>query len=1183
MTLISIREQAPIIDGFNAILTLEQVGEFPLVMHHPFSPKQEARLAWYFEEHIRYPFVKQVIAREAAASIVAYGEALFTQLFSNPRAYAAYWNSLQQGVNTLHFEIVGSPAFHQLHWEALKDPDLPQPFVLQSTMVRRNIIPRPLQASVRPSPTIRLLVVTARPFGRQDVGYRTISRPLIEELRQANLHVQVEIVRPGTYKALDYHLREAINQHGAGYYHVIHFDVHGALLTHDQFQQGGQSNRYLFQARYGRDDITPFEGSRAFLFLESEHDDRADLVEAEELATLLLRYQIPIAILNACQSGKQVGSSETSLGSQLMRAGIQVVLAMGYSVSVSAARVMMRTLYKELFARHDLATAIRQARLELANAKGRLAAFNQQIDLEDWLLPVVYQHQPQQLSTRELTQEERAIFYSRQAVSYPDVQTTYGFFGRDLDILQIEKRLLTKRNIVLVQGMGGAGKTTLLRHLGFWWQTTGLVAQVYYFGYDERAWTRQQILVAIAGQLLDPVAYVRDFQPLPTLDAQQALLTHKLRAERHLLILDNLESIAGSHLAIQHTLPPEEQETLRRLLADLVGGRTLVLLGSRGSEAWLAKGTFEKNHYALPGLDPEAASALAERILKEHHASRYLDDKHLPLLITLLDGFPLALQVVLANLVRQTPQEVLAALQAGDVSLDQVRDSQQKTESILHCIEYSYSNLSPEAQRLLMCLGPFTSVIPLRRLKLYTEVLRQQAALAGLPFERWGEVIEEAKQWGLLSPHEFPGYLYVQPTLPYFLHSRLRAEEQAEMKRAVETAFRTLYDGVGGAFFSLLTSKEPEERQTGQILTGLEYENLSTALTLALAAQASILHLYGALSHYLDTTQEHQRGLELGQTVLSRLEQYSPELLAGQLGVEFAVVLGDIAERHRHLKKFAVAEASYQKALSLLLKSDYLDAQARKKLSASFYHNLGFVAQDQRDWAQAEQYYQQALQINSEFQDRSAQAITYHSLGIVAQGLRQWAQAEQYYQQALQINSEFNDHSAQAKTYHQLGTLAQDQRDWAQAEQYYQQALQINSEFQDRSAQADTYHNLGIVAQKLRQWAQAEQYYQQALQIYIEFNDHSAQAGTYYQLGIVAQKLRQWTRTRDYFLQALEIIVIQEDSYRRGIVLCSLARLWQASNDASLPVAVGAILHMTTDEVEGAFRKALTEEEHEAD
>src|SRR5437868_11784353 len=97
--------------------------------------------------------------------------------------------------------------------------------------------------------------------------------------------------------------------------------------------------------------------------------------------------------------------------------------------------------------------------------------------------------------------------------------------------------------------MGGAGKTALLHHLSSWWRTTGLVERVFYFGYDERAWTRQQIMVEIAQELFDPVAYGRDFQPL-SLDAQQALLTRRLRAERHLLILDNLESITGANLAI---------------------------------------------------------------------------------------------------------------------------------------------------------------------------------------------------------------------------------------------------------------------------------------------------------------------------------------------------------------------------------------------------------------------------------------------------------------------------------------------------------------------------------------------------------------------------------------------------------------------------------------------------------
>ncbi len=227
-------------------------------------------------------------------------------------------------------------------------------------------------------------------------------------------------------------------------------------------------------------------------------------MEASELADLLTKHHIPIAILNACQSGKQMGASETSLGSRLMQAGVQLVLAMGYSVTVSAAELLMKTLYQQLFASDDLAVAIRHARTELYNHKTRQAYFDQQIDLEDWLLPVVYQNQPVHLSVRPFTADEHKAYHERKAEEkrYTPAEPHYGFVGRDLDILQIEKRLLTRRNIVLVRGMGGAGKTTLLQHLNAWWRTTGFVKQVFYFGYDEKAWTLQQIMTSIAKRLL---------------------------------------------------------------------------------------------------------------------------------------------------------------------------------------------------------------------------------------------------------------------------------------------------------------------------------------------------------------------------------------------------------------------------------------------------------------------------------------------------------------------------------------------------------------------------------------------------------------------------------------------------------------------------------------------------------
>jgi tetratricopeptide (TPR) repeat protein len=588
--------------------------------------------------------------------------------------------------------------------------------------------------------------------------------------------------------------------------------------------------------------------------------------------------------------------------------------------------------------------------------------------------------------------------------------------GRDLDILQIEKRLLTKRNLLLVEGMGGAGKTTLLQHLGGWWQQTNLVSQVFYFSYDERPWTRQQIMDTIARQLFSQTEYYGTFQPMG-LDAQQAYLGQRLRAGRHLLILDNLESITGAELAIQHTLPTEERDALRRLLAELVGGRTLVLLGSRGREDWLAPDTFGENVYALAGLDPEAASVLTERILDRLREDRqltrqqitaYRQDASFRDLLALLDGFPLALEVVLSTLGRQPPAEVLAALREGQISLAD-SDSQERTKSIVQCVDYAHRQLPPEVQQLLLCLAPFTGVMNLRFLEQYTRRLKEQPTLAALLFAQWEQLLETSARWRLVRPGETPDFLRLHPILPFFLRSRLAAPEQQEARRAIETAFCRHYANLAAALYNLLESKDPQERQLGQALAHLEYENVHHALDLALTARQSILAYYSVLSRYLEARQDQQRGLELAGQVKARLEEYPAEALSGPLGLELVGVLDNLAKWQLLLKRHDEARASYQDALDRWLANQSFSEAERRQGSASILHQLGMVAQEQRQWEQAEQYYQQALEIKKEFNARYEQAGTLHQLGRVAQEQRQWEQAREAFLQALEIYVDFQE------------------------------------------------------------------------------------------------------------------------------------------------------------------------------
>ncbi|QSV52807.1 MAG: tetratricopeptide repeat protein [Dolichospermum sp. UKL201] len=1164
MSVITIREQQQTATGFAASLSFGD-GEYDIIITDPFTPQEERELEWYFEEWLVYPIVDTVKAERAKNSVKTYGEKLFDQVFQDRKAYSKY-QQLKNNLSQVQIEIVSkTPEFQGLHWEALQDPDFPRPLAVDCVMLRKSVNSAVGSVNLPPSSVINLLVVVARPDEEKDVGYRTISRPMLELIENGQLRVKVELLRPGTYQALSQHLEAK----GANFYHIIHLDMHGALLTHEQVEKPSAVNRYLFKGRYGRDDLQPFEGVKAFLAFEGENQGKVDLVEASELAALLTGKGIPVCILNACQSGKQVKSPlpnpllegegtgnnsalagedelpsprrggvggevrETSLGSRLMSAGMQMVVAMGYSVTVTAAKLMMEHLYKHLFADKPITEAIRLSRRELFNDKERKAYFNKLIKLEDWLLPVVYYNQSVNFNLRQFTPEEEEKYFETVGSEYRFALPTYGFVGRDLEILKIEKALL-KHNVLLLQGMGGTGKTTLLNYLREWWQKTNFVKNTFYFGYDEKAWTLEQILFFIGQQIYEKYEFAR-YQVMSQ-RAQIEKLVAKLRAENYAVILDNLESVTGQQLAIQNTLPEAERNQIRDFIGRLVGGKTLVVLGSRSREEWLQQQTFKFNLYELQGLDQEARTELAEKILEikaPNKIEKIRQDGDFQKLMKLLAGYPLAMEVVLANLQKQTPQEILQGLQAADVNLDVA--SEDKTKSILKCVEYSHSNLSPEAQKLLICLAPFSGFINRNRAGIpnYINELQKLEPFQNYQFDKFDDAIQEAINWGLLSPMDKDSpLLTIQPVFPYFLKTKL-ATVDAATREALQDGFKNHYLGLADSYNQLMESKDAQERQLGIFFCGLEYENLYNGLQICLDKQETV-DIFFCLFTYFDVNNDIQRKLKLSEFVCNSQKSYLDEIRVGKIGLEIIMALDRLASCYLVTKDYQQAKNSYQEIIELTVKLKGVSEEQKKSGLASTYHQLGRVAQEMREYAQARDFYQQALAIKIEFGDRFSQARTYHNLGYVAQEMREYAQARDFYQLALSIFIEFGDRFSQARTYHQLGMVAQKMREYAQARDFYQQALSIFIEFGDRFSQASTYHQLGRVAEEMREYAQAQDFYQLALSIKIEFGDRFSQASTYHQLGIVAQEMRESAQARDFYQQALSIKIEFGDRYEQA-------------------------------------------------
>ncbi|HET7012554.1 MAG TPA: hypothetical protein VFI65_01505, partial [Streptosporangiaceae bacterium] len=161
--------------AFAARVSFGDQTEHDLEITDPGDAESENRLAWYFEKHLRFPFLDKDLEQQAVKQITTYGRNLFAQVFGG-KANHDYQSLREKSFDGCRIEIRGSASFQSLHWEALRDPDLPDPLAIRLPVTRRADAVASKFTVPTNAPVLRILVVTARPDGPADIGYRTISR-----------------------------------------------------------------------------------------------------------------------------------------------------------------------------------------------------------------------------------------------------------------------------------------------------------------------------------------------------------------------------------------------------------------------------------------------------------------------------------------------------------------------------------------------------------------------------------------------------------------------------------------------------------------------------------------------------------------------------------------------------------------------------------------------------------------------------------------------------------------------------------------------------------------------------------------------------------------------------------------------------------------------------------------------
>ena len=122
--------------AFSVKVSFGDDAEYTVQITDPADAAGEAELAWYFEEHLRYPFLDKDREERAVRQITGYGETLFSQVFGGAASHD-YRSLREHAFDGCRLEISGSSRLHRLHWEALYDPDLDSPLAVRVPVTRR--------------------------------------------------------------------------------------------------------------------------------------------------------------------------------------------------------------------------------------------------------------------------------------------------------------------------------------------------------------------------------------------------------------------------------------------------------------------------------------------------------------------------------------------------------------------------------------------------------------------------------------------------------------------------------------------------------------------------------------------------------------------------------------------------------------------------------------------------------------------------------------------------------------------------------------------------------------------------------------------------------------------------------------------------------------------------------------
>jgi WD40 repeat protein/transcriptional regulator with XRE-family HTH domain len=407
-----------------------------------------------------------------------------------------------------------------------------------------------------------------------------------------------------------------------------------------------------------------------------------------------------------------------------------------------------------------LAFAVKQQAFRAGNEEEEIRAFwkasHQKVLLDESWLSALLSPQPRlqeriRLSSTEMTRDAAPVEGPR--VEWGEALDVPSFYGREGELSTLAQWVVQERcRVVSVLGMGGMGKSALVTSA---MRRMAVHFQVVIFRSLRDAPTCET-LVEDCLKVLTP-------QPLVSADFEHrlSLLLEHLRAQRVLLVLDNLESLLleGEMLGLRAGY--EGYARLLRSVAE-TAHQSCLLLTSREKPAELRAMEGRKTLVRSLRLLGLGASA-CEQLLTEHELVGSAQER--ARLGERYEGNPLALQIV---------AETITDLFAGAIGPFLAQDT-LVFGSISDLLDEQFARLSDRERMLLLWLAIVREPMSLEELR---------AMLVGaLPMGQVLEAVDGLRRRSLIEHGQRPGSFTLQSVVLEYVSTYLVAQSSREIEQ----------------------------------------------------------------------------------------------------------------------------------------------------------------------------------------------------------------------------------------------------------------------------------------------------------------------------------------------------------------------------------------------------------------